>query len=345
MGRQSIPHFLVVAAVVFGHACQVSEPAAAPTEPVSRIFPAGEGKVIHFDLHPATGSALVIRTKDAQAQRRGDALMVNFDAVQFSRPQNELREVAVQTFRVLVYKTEQAANTEPIGKSREKDLRDANLNGGYPHYTARSMEFEVPNVGSQCDSACVVSASATYSVVTSSQAALGGLVKAEFSKVSVADSAPVELQLAVGKAVAPKTYEAPANLTGDPRTDVCSPKTHWGLAQATAALGMPMHFYSPTAGNCTMAPPENTVPYFYISVVDYPHMVDNEFSKVDGAQVIELPGTQTAVWNPKTLVLAAQTQDQSLTVEVPGLRGPRGEARARSVAVSVSTKILASLRP
>ena len=119
----------------------------------------------------------------------------------------------------------------------------------------------------------------------------------------------------------------------------CSPQSHFGTNQASDMLKFPMRWAYPADTDCTMAPPADTRPYFWVSVIDGAEFFDN-FTQEAGVEHDRdaVAGAKRVAWLPKSFKLVVSDGSRVVTVE---MATPNTQTNARMQASVIASKLLA----
>jgi hypothetical protein len=268
----------------------------------------GQGNVVTFDFKSKDGGPVLIASRNVRAQRDGDALIVTFEKVVVGRAQRESRDLLLDNLSVRVF----GPGRDAIAKSPDKSLGRVKLTGNQPIAELPAMQFRVGNAGPHCQTGCLVTASV------------------EVAGRPTAETEPVEIQLAAGKAVATEPGTEP-----DPRDSRCP----FTAAKATVALGQPMKYETVDENECALVPAGGATP-FTLTVVQGDTKTFNALTKLDNAEMMTI--ADRAVWVPggakAKSVLCAQKDNWTVTVTVPG-----GKTETRSQAEAIVSKITEKL--
>jgi hypothetical protein len=323
----------VLVAVLIG--CAAPERHGSATE--SRIFPPGQGNVVHFDLQSAENSPIYILSKNVQAQRDGSAVVVNFEEIDFSREPREQRDIQLRKLVVRAYRV-LGERHEPLGSSDEKELRDLKLTAGHAVAHAESVQLKLPNAATECDTDCLLTVVVDYSAVNAQKSMLGGLFHAEVSQISSAESAPVRIDLGSGMAGSAQTLAAGTD--DDALTAVCAPRSQFGPKAASRALGVAMKFYEPQNRDCTMVPVDPAIPFFSMWVIEDAGSFDSTLQNYPGSEAMQIG--DRAMWLNQVSSILVQKGEYVIQVEIGGgPSAPKAPMQAR--ALKLAAKILAQL--
>jgi hypothetical protein len=268
----------------------------------------GQGNVVTFDFESRDRGPVLVASRNVRAQRDGDALIITFEKVVVGRAQRESRDVQLDSLSVRVF----GPGREAIANSPDKSLGVVKLTSNQPIAELPAMELRVPNAGEPCQKGCLVTASV------------------EVAGRSTAETEPVEIQLAAGKAVATEPGTEP-----DPRDARCA----FTAAKATVALKQPMKYETVDENECALVPARSPTP-FTLTVVQRDTKTFNAFTKLDNAEMMTI--ADRAVWVPggpkAKSVLCAQKDNWTVTLTTAG-----GKPETRSLAEAIVRKITEKL--
>jgi hypothetical protein len=318
-------------------ACDVRiEKSASPAKiERSRIFPPGQGKVVHFDLLPRTDAPVLISSKDVEAQRDGRDLVVNFDTIDFARNASRGTDLEVNKLEIKIYKPN---GLQSRAESEKYDVHSRKLTAAEPLAHASRVQLKIRDAGAECEEGCLLAASVGYYSSFSSSEALGGLMKTELKTGSSTESERAEIRLKEGRAA---TRAAAKNAP----SETCSLLSE---AEATQLLGQKTIFRNevPTAGYCRLGPdPYGSYPLGMLWIdykIDHDTASYKEFVERPDAEVVAGLGDR-AVWNEGALLVVLGNKRLILQIrdsKVPSVLTP---ADLQKKAIAVARKIVAKL--
>jgi hypothetical protein len=299
------PRVFLLMALVMLAGCRFPE-RTAPEPVPSRIFPPGEGKVVSFHLQPRLNEPLQISSKNVQAQRQGNSLIVNFAEIEFARdPQAKSRELVLNDFTVRLYRKTPGGTLQQVAQADTGTLNNDSLTRERPQRALRAIQVRVDGVGISCNTGCVVALAANYAVPPS-----GGPASAE--------STAVEIRLDTG-AVA--SLGAPAAVPPEPKATP-QPRVRTGCAvwvteaEASEALGQPTRYRPAGPNQCILDPAGGGG----ISLEFVINQDVSGFYQQTSAPLAEMLGGvgDRAVWNPGERLLTVVKDKRRLAISVQG---------------------------
>lgn len=292
----------------------------------SRIFPPGDGRVVQFDLAARANEPLMISSKNVQAQRRGNNLLVNFDQIDFARsPQASARELVLNDFTVRVSRRQSDGTLQQLAQADEGLLDNHALTAEQPGKSLRGIQVEIKDTGTACNLGCVIALAANYGAAAA--ASLAGMTAPPPPGRTSAESTAVQIKLETGEVT---SLGAPAAVASQPAPRR-EPRVKTGCllwateAEASEALGQPTRYRDAGATPCMLEPAGG-------SGITLQFVIDQDvsgFYQQTAAPLAEMLGGvgDRAVWNPGERLLTVIKDKRRLAITVSG--SPDGAAGVR----------------